>query len=196
MRGPRALTHLPTERTWETDTGRCSPPRTIRGSKGNSSRKYARRIVATPNSRLTQPLRIAYAGHLRGFEQRLKQLVALVSASGAQLAIVTQPISYAGSEDARTDRYALFYVDRGEGFVPSPALLARLLGGFNDVSRRVARNQGLPLIDLANELGSCERCFYDQWHFTLEGARRAAERIAIALPFEPESHAGRALRAP
>jgi lysophospholipase L1-like esterase len=139
--------------------------------------------------RLSQPLRAAYGEHLRGFEQRLKQLAALVSTSGARLAIVTQPISYAGSEDARTDRYALFYVDRGEGFVPSPALLARLLGGFNDVSRRVARNQGLPLIDLANELGTCERCFYDQWHFTLVGARRAAERIAPALPLGPESHA-------
>ena len=72
----------------------------------------------------------------------------------------------------------------GRGFVPSPDLLAEIVEAYNQRTRDVAEREGVPLVDLARAFAEdegCPSCFYDQWHFTAEGAARAAELMAAAI---------------
>jgi len=108
---------------------------------------------------------------------------------------VTQPINYGGSDDDdRVRSWMPYFVHRDRvGFVPAPSLVAALMARFNEATRRVARRRGLVWVDLAETLGDCGDCFYDQWHFTVTGAQRAAKSIAPVvdslLEPEPESPA-------
>jgi lysophospholipase L1-like esterase len=52
---------------------------------------------------------------------------------------------------------------------------------YNAELRRVAREQGVPLIDLAQELPRSTRLFYDAMHFTREGAEELARLVAARL---------------
>ena len=131
---------------------------------------------------LTPQLEVAYSNRRAIFADWLGKIVDQARAGGARLLLVTQPISYAGSAlDTRTAKYLLLY-PKNKGFVPTPALLAKLLDGFNQVTRDLAAERGIPLLDLAaSDLATCEPCFYDQWHLTELGADRAGQQIAHAL---------------
>lgn len=52
---------------------------------------------------------------------------------------------------------------------------------FNDVVRKVAVENGIPLIDLAEELPGGERYFVDAGHFTFEGERFTANVLLEAI---------------
>jgi hypothetical protein len=65
--------------------------------------------------------------------------------------------------------------------LPTPRLLHELLDGFNRVVRVVAAAEGVALVELDAQLGGCDECFYDQWHFTVAGAAAAGTAIAGAL---------------
>ena len=60
---------------------------------------------------------------------------------------------------------------------------------YNDVTRRVAADRHVLLIDAARELPKDSRLFYDLVHFTNEGAARMGEIIAAHL--EPHLRNGR-----
>ena len=57
----------------------------------------------------------------------------------------------------------------------------RLLEMVNDVTRRVAAEQGVVLIDLARELPKDSKYFYDYLHFSNAGAARVGEIVAAHL---------------
>ena len=52
---------------------------------------------------------------------------------------------------------------------------------YNDVTRAVAAELGVPLVDLAHKLPKSSRYFYDTIHFTNEGASLVAEVLAGEL---------------
>lgn len=115
---------------------------------------------------------------LRDYVASLAGLHALARARGATLVLVTQPLApWAPPAEGRG--WAPFlYAPEGAGFVPSPELSAQLLDAFNAQTRGFASEHQLPLVDLARTMADCTTCFYDQWHFTNEGAERAAGAIA------------------
>ncbi len=121
--------------------------------------------------------------HLDDHEVQLQRLADRSTALGAPLVLVTQPMNWSGVEDERVQTWALGFIrTQGTGFVPAPRLLAELLERVNDRTRRFARQADIPLVDLADLGRDCAPCFYDQWHFTVQGADRAGARIAAAIP--------------
>ena len=64
--------------------------------------------------------------------------------------------------------------------------LWRVLGRFNDVTRRVAAECAVPLADLARELPKDVALFYDDDHFNVAGARAVGALLAAALRRSPE----------
>lgn len=124
------------------------------------------------------------------FAERMHALSALAREHDVELVWVTLPVNYGGpNSEARVEKWAFsFYRGGGRGFVPSPRLVAEWTHLFNQRLRAQARAQGWPLADLAVELRDCGECFYDQWHLTVLGARKAGEVIAAALPWPPGNH--------
>jgi hypothetical protein len=128
-----------------------------------------------------------YRGHLETYERNLNRLIDLAQSEGVGLLLATQPLNFSANDRAGTDQRArsekfwIAYSAKPEGFVPSPTLIAKLLGDFNDATRRIAATRGVPLVDLASALANCSDCFYDQWHLTVSGSGREGTMIADAL---------------
>ncbi len=123
-----------------------------------------------------------YRHHLDQYEHDLQHLVDLTQRESIGLMLLTQALNYGGDDQpARSAKYWITYPEKRGGFVPSPRLMSALLDGFNDRTRKVAAARGVPLVDVARDLGSCADCFYDQWHLTVSGAQREGTQVAEAL---------------
>jgi lysophospholipase L1-like esterase len=115
---------------------------------------------------------------LPGFQARLEQLVRLTRDHGILPVLMTQPALFGEGVDPETGvQLATVQVNgRGNGH-----LEWRLLEQVNDVTRRVAQERQVLLVDLARELPKDSRFFYDFLHFTNAGSERVGGIVAAAL---------------
>jgi hypothetical protein len=120
------------------------------------------------------------------FARNLGRLADAARARETNLVLVTQPAVWGA--DLAPEVEALLWLG-GEGDFQSRAgsryysagALERGLARFNDVVRRVASERDLQCIDLAREIASDPRCFYDDVHFNEAGAARVASILTSAL---------------
>jgi lysophospholipase L1-like esterase len=115
---------------------------------------------------------------LAGYRSRLEEIVAVTRRHQIAPVFVTQPALFGDAIDPATgaDLATVQVNGRGNG-----RLEWRLLDGLNDVTRAVAREQSVTLIDLAHALPKDSRYFYDFLHFTNEGSVRVGEIVAAGL---------------
>lgn len=116
-----------------------------------------------------------YSGiHLRGYGDRLRQLIQLSRASQITPVLVTEPnlVGFGIDDVTRVDLARVAIQD-------FPGVNGRLFWDlhemYNDMTRRVAREQNVTLVDLARELPKSSRLFYDYLNFTNAGAEAAAD---------------------
>jgi lysophospholipase L1-like esterase len=115
---------------------------------------------------------------LAGYRSRLREIVRVARDHDITAIFVTQPALFGDATDPATGvNLATVQVNgRGNGH-----LEWRLLEEVNDVTRDVARDNRLLLIDLARQLPKDSRYFYDFLHFTNEGSRAVGRIVAAAL---------------
>lgn len=128
---------------------------------------------------VTRRLQREHEPRLAAYRDRLERLVALNREHGMAPVLVTQPSLLGGVDvrtgiDTRTLEVELWETLDGE-------LAWRLLERYNDVTREVGRRHGIPVVDLAREMPKDSELFYDFFHFTNEGADRAAAIVHDAL---------------
>jgi lysophospholipase L1-like esterase len=118
------------------------------------------------------------AQSLPGFGSRLEQMIALCREHGIDPVLLTQPALFGDDVDPGTGiELATVQVNgRGNGH-----LEWRLLEAVNDVTRRVASQRQVLLIDVARELPKDSRFFYDFLHFTNAGSERVGAIVAESL---------------
>ena len=116
--------------------------------------------------------------YLEAYAVRLKDIASLTKSAGIEPVWLTQPALFGEGKDADTgvDLARLKVNGRGNGL-----LEWRLLELHNDVTRRVALEEGVLLIDLARELPKDSRFFYDFLHFSNAGAERVGQIVATHL---------------
>ncbi len=153
-----AAKQLGLEHKWELD------PRTA------ERRADAPEAVAAYLSRQDQ-------GCLPGYERRLRLLVELARGRGIRPILLTQPSLFGDFVDPATG--VAFGELRFAGHCARTLGLA--LERYNDVTRRVAKELGVPCFDLAAELPKDSRLFYDWFHFGNAGAVAVAEVLARHL---------------
>ena len=74
--------------------------------------------------------------------------------------------------------------------VPSPESLGRAMRAYHDVTRRVAREEGGPLVDLATVVPRTLDYFVDAVHHTPEAAALTSREVAdvlVPLLVEPDT---------
>ncbi len=118
-----------------------------------------------------------YAGsHLQGFEDRVRRLVQICRDAQITPVLITQPLVLgSGTDDVTGADLARIQVLDEPGV--NGALFWDLHEMYNDVTRRVAREQNVLLVDMGRELPKSSRYFYDYMHFTNEGAQAVANII-------------------
>lgn len=115
---------------------------------------------------------------VEAYRRRLVRLVDTCRSNNIDPILITQPILFGAGADSITgvnlERFKIN--DRYNGL-----LMWRLLEMFNDVTRSVARQKHLTLIDLAREMPKSSIYFYDICHFTNEGSEKVSEILARHL---------------
>ena len=119
--------------------------------------------------------------YLGPYRKRLEKLLTICREHNIVPVLLTQPVLYGNSFDPTTG------VNLGHRFVAKDmdgATGWQVLELYNDVTRQVGREQGVPVIDLAREMPKDSRYYYDLMHFTNAGADKLANLIAAQLtPF-------------
>ena len=117
------------------------------------------------------------AQHLEPYRQRLRDLIALARTHDIEPILVTQPALYGTGVDPET-QVDLSQVRVGD---VNGAVQWEILELYNDVTREVAGEQDVFLIDLAAQLPKNSAFYYDYHHFTNRGAEEVAKRVATEL---------------
>lgn len=112
--------------------------------------------------------------YLGPFELRLNQLVEMTLSQGTVPILVTQPVVYGDQTDPTTG------VNLGKmqvGRNMNGALAWEMLELYNDITRKVGKEKGVLVIDLAREMPKDSVYFFDFSHFTNAGAAKVADII-------------------
>ncbi len=158
---------------------------------GHLYRRYLRRLLWKwyPRQRFVEvDYPIERYLSLPQFEVNLKRLIHYLQRDGVDIILLTQP-SILKDEMTKAEWNVLKI---GFGFCitsrnfwqseyPSPRSLSAAMNAFNDVTRRVASTEGVPLVDLAEVVPRELVNFVDDVHYTTQGSRLVAEIIADAI---------------
>ena len=115
---------------------------------------------------------------LNAFASRVAALIDESRRSGIEPVLVTQPGLYGDGIDPATGVDLSTLQVRGAA---NGRLWWQVQELYNDVTRRVAADHGVLLVDAARELPKDSRLFYDFMHFTNEGAARLGDIVAAHL---------------
>jgi lysophospholipase L1-like esterase len=117
------------------------------------------------------------AGPAAAYAVRLAKLVSLTRERRIAPVLVTQPALFGDAVDPTTHLDLSHFAFQGMDGVTAWDVLEL----YNEVTRRVAAEAGVPVIDLAREMPKDSIYFYDGLHFTNAGARAVSEIISRSL---------------
>jgi lysophospholipase L1-like esterase len=143
--------------------------------------KKAGRLDQLPAGAASRVLRDYETDSLPFFAQRLEKLIKVCRDRGIEPVLITQPTLYGPGVDPVTG-VNLAAVKLGEDL--NGGLMFQAVELYNGVTRQVARQHGVLLIDLARELPRNSAFYYDYLHYTEPGAAAVARIIEARLsPF-------------
>ena len=115
------------------------------------------------------------------YEENVRTLIGICRAHGAMPVLISQPTIWGAPPG---DWEAILWVNLQERHIPH-AQLNTALGKYNDVLRSLAAELHVPLIDLAKTLPKTTEFFYDDDHYTVQGAQEVAQQIAHSIVSDP-----------
>ena len=121
---------------------------------------------------------------LPSYRHRVEQLVQQSVKAGIRPVLVTQPALYGPATDPSTGVTLYNREHHGEG---NSGLQWRVLELYNDVTRTVANQYHVPIVDLASKMPKDSRYYFDWIHFTADGAAVVSTIIADAMRAELSS---------
>jgi lysophospholipase L1-like esterase len=128
-----------------------------------------------PPAGLEQQTLQDYRAHsLPFFAQRVQELVRICRSHGIEPVLITQPTLYGPGIDPVTGVNLATIRVRGNF---NGRMMYDFIELYNDVTRQVAKKDGVLLIDLARELPRNSAYYYDYLHYTEPGAAAVAALI-------------------
>jgi lysophospholipase L1-like esterase len=121
---------------------------------------------------------VAQRKYLAGSRKRIESLIDTCLKHSIQPVFITQPILLGEGMDSTTGVNLETYMleDKLNG-----KLILEILRLYNKNTKEVCANRNVPVIDIAEVFPKDSRYFYDNSHYTNEGARKLAELIAAEL---------------
>lgn len=118
------------------------------------------------------------AACLRGYRERLTQLVERCAEIGSRVVLVTQPALFGEGHDPVTGiDLERVQVRKGvDGWTQW-----QLLKQYNRVTREVGQAKNVTVIDLESRIPKSSQYYYDLLHYTNAGAERVAKEISSQL---------------
>ncbi|MBN1353744.1 MAG: SGNH/GDSL hydrolase family protein [Candidatus Omnitrophica bacterium] len=130
--------------------------------------------LVLPEGNIEKEVNHHKSGYIDGYKKRLLQLVDICRKNRIEPIFVTQPILCGNTVDATTE------VDLGDVKLSDSMngnLCWRIMQVYNNATKEVAGRTGTFVIDLASEMPKDSRYFYDNWHYTNEGAEKVSQIV-------------------
>jgi lysophospholipase L1-like esterase len=125
---------------------------------------------------------------LPDFEHYMRRLVDVLKKDGALPILITQPSIYREkmtSEERKALWFGRTYCQDPNAWLdwkyPSPGSLGIALKAYNDVTRRIAHERNVMLIDADSQIPKTLEYFIDDVHYTPKGAQRLAYIVASEI---------------
>jgi hypothetical protein len=121
------------------------------------------------------------------YGERLRELVALIRGRGSLPVLITQAAIWGEGVDPATGAEMAEWpsgvepMSNGIQVTVNGRVSWRVLELYNDETRAVGRNLGVPVIDLARMMPKDSRLFYDWYHVSNAGAIEAGRILARGL---------------
>ncbi len=115
---------------------------------------------------------------LDAYRRNLLTLIGIARQHEVALIFMTQPHSW-NSEDPQAKNWHWMNCQNGVRYRED--FMAEALKSYNDVTRDVAKSQGIQLIDLAEQMPASLDFVYDDVHFNQKGSDTMAESIAQTI---------------
>lgn len=130
------------------------------------------------NEKIRETVDYHKRGFSKSYENRLNNLVEICRKNNIVPILITQPALVGTGKDDVTnvdlEKIKMWNRLGGKAYW-------LILEAYNDVTRKVARDQGILLIDLARKMPKSSRYYYDCEHFTNEGSEVVAQIICDEL---------------
>ncbi len=151
-----------------------------------SSREILEEIPAQSNYRVEIELRKSLPmargrprTDLRSYEENLRTILGIARAHRIALVFVTQASTWNSRVDPRAVEW--HWMTHRRDVVYREEWMDEALESYNDVMRRLGRENGTPVFDLARKLEKSLEFLYDDCHFNVAGARRAGQELGSFL---------------
>ena len=148
--------------------------KTIKGGVGHiqlNPQDLSQLIIS--EDRIQQVLEAHNQGYIPQYEERVKSLVEISRNNGIEPILITQPMLYGvGKDDITGIDLETVQIHNTNGL-----LEWKILELYNDVLRKVGKEKGLLVIDLAQKMPHSSLYYYDFMHYTNEGAVKVAKII-------------------
>lgn len=116
---------------------------------------------------------------LKDYEARVLKLAQICRSAGIEPVFVTQPLLVGSGTDDVTG------LDLARIHAYGPRQTGKMywdtVEAYNDVTRKVARENGVTMVDLARSMPKSSRYFYDFIHYTPQGAQVIADILDDSL---------------
>lgn len=120
---------------------------------------------------------------LSAYAERLRAMIERAKALGLKVVVTSQPVLWTG--DAHSTNESLFWFGKvGPNQYLATPQLRKGMDEFNRTTRTICAELNVEFIDLDN-LNGRDDVFYDDCHFTEEGARQVGKRIADHILAHP-----------
>ena len=117
---------------------------------------------------------------LAAFERNMRNFASTVRSKNISLIMASQPFLY--REDLTDKEREAFWVDKRfmeeDGKLPDVKSLVEGMNAFNDKSRQIAADSGVPFLDLERLVPKTLDYLYDDVHYTEKGNRLIGETLA------------------
>jgi lysophospholipase L1-like esterase len=152
-----------------------SPDVVVEDAAGRSYvRRRAQRVAAEKVYQLPD-----LKQRLAEYTQRLNAIITACQRNKVRLIVTSQPVLWKDSPDA--DNEPLYWFGRmADDRYLATAELRQGMDLYNRRTREVCKERGVEFVDLSNLNGDA-KSFYDDCHYTEEGARQVARRVADYL---------------
>lgn len=113
------------------------------------------------------------------YGDNLRTIIGAARAHGVQVVLMTQQATWNATVDQNVEQWQ--WMRSANGITLPADQMDAALDSVNETTRRVGRDLGVPIYDLARSIPKSLEFFYDDAHFNVRGANRAGRELAALI---------------
>ena len=129
------------------------------------------------------PGRVTALPSLASFNRNMKSLAKITNHDGVKLVLASQPTLFRpglGKQERLSIWFPHSFIDPNNIYPDMDSMIAGIRA-FNETTKRIAGEYGIPFIDLASKIPRTREYFFDDCHYTIKGNALIAQELFMFI---------------